>query len=94
MAIRWFCELCYGVVGSEGYTNFSVLKQVGDSAHVWGGKSEGCQFGLFSVLVGGVARIVLCIIWCFDLLRSVVGNLFFFLQRGGWFAIHRVVGHC
>jgi len=41
VVIRWFCELCYGVVGSEGDSNVSVFKQVGDSAYVWGGKGEG-----------------------------------------------------
>jgi hypothetical protein len=42
VVIMWFCELCYGVVGSEGDSNVSVFKQVGDSAYVWGGKGEGC----------------------------------------------------
>ena len=42
MVIRWFCELCYGVVGSEGDFNISMFKQVGDSVYVWGGNGEGC----------------------------------------------------
>ena len=67
VVIRWFCELCYGTVGSEGDSNVSVFKQVGDSAYVWGGKGEGCHFLLFSVLVGGVMRVILCCIWCFNL---------------------------
>jgi len=25
VVIRWFCELCYGVVGSEGDSNVSVF---------------------------------------------------------------------
>ena len=25
------------------------------------------HFGLFSVLVGGVARVILCCVWCFNL---------------------------
>ena len=49
------------------------------------------HFGLFSVLVWGVARIILCCIWFFNLLRRVVG---FFLPCGGSFAIHCVVGRC
>jgi hypothetical protein len=68
VVIRWFCELCYGVVGSEGDSDVSVFKQVGDSAYVWGGvKVKVAHFGLFSVLVGGVAHVILCCIWCFNL---------------------------
>ena len=40
--ISWFCELCYGVIRSEGDSNVSVFKQVGDSAYVWGDKGESC----------------------------------------------------
>ena len=41
-------------------------------------KVKVAHFGLFSVLVEGVARIILCCIWCFNLLRRVVENLLFF----------------
>ena len=41
-------------------------------------KVKVAHFRLSSVLVGSVARIILCCIWRFNLLRSVVGNLFFF----------------
>ena len=54
VVIRWFCELWYGVVRFEGDSNVSVFVKV---AH----------FGLLSVLVGGVVRVILCCIWCFNL---------------------------
>ena len=57
MVIRWFCELRYGVVGSEGDSNVSVFKQFGDSAYVWGGKGEGCPLcAVFSACEGCGAR--------------------------------------
>jgi len=57
VVIRWFCELRYGVVGSEGDSNVSVFKQVGDSAYVWGGKGEGCPLrAVFSACRGCGAR--------------------------------------
>jgi len=28
---------------------------------------KGAHFGLFSMLVGGVAHVILCCIWCFNL---------------------------
>ena len=67
MVIMWFCELCYGVVGSEGDSNVSVLKQVGDSAYVWGGKGEGYPIWAVFSACGGVARVILCCIWRFNL---------------------------
>ena len=49
MAIRWFCELGYGAVASEGDSNISVFKEVGDSMYVWGGKGESCPlWAIFS----------------------------------------------
>ena len=48
-------------------------------------KVKVAQFGLFSVLVRGVARIILRCIWWFNLWR-VVGNLLFF-------AMWRMVSH-
>ena len=36
------------------------------------------HFMLFPALVGGVACILLCCIWCFRLWSRVVGNLLFF----------------
>ena len=57
MVIRWFCELCCGVAGSEGNSNVSVFKQVGDSAYVSGGKGEGCPiWAVFSACEGFGAR--------------------------------------
>ena len=38
MVIRWYYELCYGVVRSEGDPNISVFKQVGDTAYVCVGR--------------------------------------------------------
>ena len=63
VAIRWFCELCCGVVGSEGYSNVSVLKQVGDSAYVWGGKAEGCPLWSVFISCGGVWRALFCVVF-------------------------------
>jgi hypothetical protein len=51
--IGWFCELCYGVVASEGDFNVSVFKQVDDFAYVWGSKSEGCPLCVISSVCGG-----------------------------------------
>ena len=60
--------MCYGVVESDGDSNVSVFKQVGDSACVCGEvKLKVAHFGLFSVLVGGVVPVILCCIWCFNL---------------------------
>ena len=57
MVIRWFCELCYGFVGSEGDSNVSVFEQVGDSAYMWGGKCEGCPlWAVFNACGGCGAR--------------------------------------
>ena len=66
VVIGWFCELCYGVV-SEGDSNVSVFEKVGDSVYVWGGKGEGCPLWAVFVLLGGVAHVILCCIWCFNL---------------------------
>ena len=68
MVIRRFCEFCYGGVASEGDSNVSVFKQVGDSAYVCGEvQVKVAHFGLFSVFVRGVGHIFLCCIWCFRL---------------------------
>ena len=56
VVIRWFCELCYGVVGSEGDSNVSVFKRVGDSAYVWGGEGEGYPLWAFFSACWGVWR--------------------------------------
>jgi hypothetical protein len=65
VVIRWFCELWYGVVRSEGDSNVSVFKQVGDSAYVWGGKSKGCPlWAAFSACGGcGVRYSVLYLVF-------------------------------
>ena len=77
MVIRWFCESCYGVVGSEGDSNISVFKQVGDSAYMCGEvKVKVSHFGLFSVLVG-VWRTLFCVVFGV-LIWRVVGILLFF----------------
>ena len=65
MVSGWFCELCYGVVGSEGDSNISVFKQVGNSAYVWGGKGEVCPFWAIISVCGGcdTCYSVLCLMF-------------------------------
>ena len=53
MDIGWFCELCYGVVASEGDFNVSMLKQVGDFSYMWGGKGKGCPLCVILSACGG-----------------------------------------
>jgi hypothetical protein len=73
VVIRWFCELCCGVVGSEGDTNVSVFKQVGDSAYVWGGKGEGCTLWAAFSVCGGCGA-------CYSVLYLV----FQFVKESSW----------
>ena len=40
----WFREMCYCILASEGNFEVSVLKEVCDSAYVWGEKGESCPF--------------------------------------------------
>ena len=50
----WVCESCYCIVVSEGDFDICVFKQVDDSAYVWGGEGESCQF-----------HVVICVCrWC------------------------------
>jgi len=67
VVIRWFCELCYCVVGSEGDSNVIVLNMLVILRVCGDVKVKVAHFGLFSVLVGGVARVILCCIWRFIL---------------------------
>ena len=71
MDMGWFCELCYGVVASEGDFNISVLKQVGDFSYVWEGK--GCSLCVIFSTCG----------WC-CVLYSVLYLVFQFVEKGGW----------
>jgi len=76
--IGWFCELCDGVVASEGDYHVSVFKHIGDFGCVCGEvKVKVAHFVLFSALVGGIACIILGCIWCSSLWSRLVGEFVF-----------------
>ena len=71
--IGWFCQLCYGVVASEGEFYISVFKQIGDLAYVWGDKGEGCPLCVISSVCGG-----------YSMHYSVLYLVFQFVEQGSW----------
>jgi len=62
VVIRWFCELCYGVVRSEVCLNRLVILRMCGQVKV-----NVAHYGLLSVLVGGVVHVILCCISYFNL---------------------------
>ena len=67
MVIRWFGEFAVVLLDLKAIITFVCLNRLVILRMCGEVKVKVAHFGLFSVLVGGVARSVLCCICCFNL---------------------------